>query len=91
MIFCYGSTDVHLLGYDSDFVGDVHSRKSTTSYVFTLRSRAVSWVSRLQKIVALSTTEAEYIAVTEACKEMIWLKDFMKKLGKEQVCAPTTR
>jgi len=41
-----------------------------------------------QKIVALSTTEAEYIAVTETCKELIWLKDFMKELGKELVTPP---
>jgi len=39
---------------------------------------------RLQKIVAFTMTEAEYIAVTEACKELIWLKDYLKELDKEQ-------
>ncbi|GFS46649.1 hypothetical protein Acr_00g0103530 [Actinidia rufa] len=47
-------------------------------------SAAVSWVSRLQKIVTISTTEAEYVAATEACKEMVWLRSFMKELGMEQ-------
>jgi len=42
-------------------------------------------VLRLQKIVALSTMEAEYVAMTEAYKELIWLKNFMKELGKGQV------
>ena len=42
-------------------------------------------LSRLQKVVALSTTKAEYVAATEACKELIGLKDFMKELDKEQV------
>jgi ATP-binding cassette subfamily B (MDR/TAP) protein 1 len=41
--------------------------------VFTLRSTAINWVSQLQKIVTISTTEAEYVAVTEASKELIWL------------------
>ncbi|KAE8728570.1 hypothetical protein F3Y22_tig00004205pilonHSYRG00040 [Hibiscus syriacus] len=49
------------------------SRRSTTGYVYTLGGTAVSWVSQLQKIVALSTTEAEYVIVTEASKEMVWL------------------
>ena len=44
----------------------------------------MSWVSRLQKIFALSTTEVEYVAATETCKELIWLKDFFEELGKEQ-------
>ncbi len=44
----------------------------------------VSWVSRLQKIVTLSTTEAEYVAVTEAALEMIWLKAFLGELGLKQ-------
>ena len=72
MTLCYGGTDVCLHEYvDSDFAGDVESQKSTTGYVFTLGSRRVSWVSRLQKIVTLSTTETEYFVEREACKEMI--------------------
>ncbi|CAL8990447.1 unnamed protein product, partial [Prunus brigantina] len=46
--------------------------------------RAVSWQSKLQKCVALSTTEAEFIAATEACKEMLWMKRFLQELGQEQ-------
>ncbi|GJY74723.1 retrovirus-related pol polyprotein from transposon TNT 1-94 [Tanacetum coccineum] len=45
---------------------------------------AVSWQSRLQKCVALSTTEAEYVAATEACKELLWLKRFLQELGFKQ-------
>ncbi|KAL2236675.1 UNVERIFIED_CONTAM: Retrovirus-related Pol polyprotein from transposon TNT 1-94 [Sesamum indicum] len=46
--------------------------------------RAVSWVSKLQKVVTLSTTEAEYVAVTEAAKELIWLQHFLGEFGKPQ-------
>lgn len=53
---------------DSDFTRDLNKKKSTTKYVFTLVGGAVSWVSKLQTIVALSTTEAEYMAATQACK-----------------------
>jgi hypothetical protein len=45
---------------------------------------AVSWISQIQKIVALSTTEAEYIAVTEASKEMIWLQGLLAEMGFKQ-------
>ena len=51
--------------------GDVDTRKSTSGYVFTLAGGAVSWCSRLQKVVALSTTEADYISIIEASKEAI--------------------
>ena len=44
----------------------------------------MSWVSRLQKINALSTTKAEYVAATEASKEMIWLQFFLEELGHPQ-------
>ena len=60
----------------TNMVGDVDTRKSTTGYLYTFTGVAVSWVSRLQKIVALSTTRAEYIATTEACKEMLWMQQF---------------
>ena len=63
-----------LTGYvDADLAGNVDIRRSTTGYVYTLEGTAVSWGSQLQKIVSLSTTEAEYVAVTEASKEMVWL------------------
>jgi hypothetical protein len=44
----------------------------------------VSWVSKLQTVVALSTTEAEYMAATQACKEAIWMKKLMEELGHKQ-------
>ncbi|RVW64695.1 Retrovirus-related Pol polyprotein from transposon TNT 1-94 [Vitis vinifera] len=67
-----------------DFDGDIDSRKSTTGFVFTLGGITISWASNLQKIVTLSTTEAEYVAATEARKEMIWLHGFLDELGKKQ-------
>ena len=82
---CYGGSEIKLQGYvDSDLAGDIDSRRSTTGYVFTLGSAAVSWISQLQKIVSISTTEAEYVAATEACKEMVWMQGFMEELGKKQ-------
>ncbi|KAL5713859.1 hypothetical protein ACHQM5_015896 [Ranunculus cassubicifolius] len=64
--------------------GDIDSMKSTSGYLFTFAGGAVSWQAKLQKCVALSTTEAEYIAVTECCKEMRWLKRFFKELRMKQ-------
>lgn len=58
---------------DSDYVGSTDTRKSFTWLVFTLHGTTMSWKSNLQSIVALSTTEAQYIATTEAIKEGIWL------------------
>lgn len=69
---------------DADLAGDVDSYRSTSGYLFCFANGAVSWQSRLQKCVALSTTEAEYIAVTEACKEMLWMKKFFYELGIQQ-------
>ena len=82
---CFKGGDMVLTGYvDTDLAGNVDIRRSTTGYVYTLGGTAVSWGSQLQKIVALSTTEAEYIAVTEASKEMVWLQSFLEELGKKQ-------
>ena len=72
----------HLVGYvDSDYAGDLDKRRSTTGYVFTIAGGPVSWRSTLQSTVALSTTEAEYMAVTEAFKEAIWLHGLVEDLG----------
>jgi len=56
---------------DSDYAGDLDKRRSTTRYVFTLSQAPVNWRSILQSTVALSTTDAEYMAMTEAMKEAI--------------------
>ena len=64
--------------------GDEDNKRSTTGYVFTVGGTTVSWISKLQQVVALSTMEAEYVAATEASKEMIWLQRFMEELGKKQ-------
>ena len=73
---------------DSDFAGDLDKRKSTTGYMFTLVEVAVSWISKLQTIVALSTKEAEYMAAIQACKEAIWIQRLLEKLGHKQQKIP---
>lgn len=62
----------YVTGYvDSDFAGSIDTRKSLTGYVFTLFGTAISWKAKLQSVMALSTTEAEYIAITKAVKEAL--------------------
>ncbi|XP_041004131.1 uncharacterized protein LOC121249493 [Juglans microcarpa x Juglans regia] len=76
--------DIPNLEADNSFkgvAGNVDTRKSLTGYVFTAFGGAISWKSHLQSVVALSTTEAEYIALTEAVKEAIWLKGIASELN----------
>ena len=81
----FGDNHILLDGYtDADMAGDIDSRKSTSGFLMRLARGAISWQSKLQKCVALSTTEAEYIAMTEACKDLLWLKEFLQELGLKQ-------
>ncbi|KAE8673131.1 putative ribonuclease H protein [Hibiscus syriacus] len=74
-----------VVGYvDSDYAGDLDKRRSTIGYLLTLAKAPVSWKSTLQSMVALSTTEAEYMAVSEVVKEAIWLNGLMEDLGVVQ-------
>ena len=66
---------------DADYAGEVDNRRSTTGYAFTLSGGPICWKSTLQSIVSMSTTEAEYMAVGEAAKEVLWLKGLIKELG----------
>nr|GEX86176.1 retrovirus-related Pol polyprotein from transposon TNT 1-94 [Tanacetum cinerariifolium] len=66
---------------DSDYGSDLVKRRSLTCFIFTLFGCAVSWKSTLQTTVALSTTEAEYISMTEGIKECIWLHGLVQSLG----------
>ena len=69
---------------DADLVGDVDSSKSTSGYIYTIGGTTVSWMSKLQKCVSLSSTEAEYVAIAEAGKEMILLADYLEEFFKKQ-------
>ena len=63
---------------------DLDCRKSTFWYLFTFVWGAISWQSKLQKCVSLSTTKAEYIVTTKAGKEMLWMKRFLQELDLKQ-------
>ncbi|KAA0037683.1 putative mitochondrial protein [Cucumis melo var. makuwa] len=76
--------DCKLEGFcDADYAGDYDTRRSTTGYLFKLGCRAVSWCSKRQPIVALSTTEAEYRAAAMTAEENMWIKQLMKDLPQE--------
>jgi phosphoribosyl-AMP cyclohydrolase len=75
--------DIH--GFvDADWAGDLDRRRSTSGYVFNLFGGAISWMSKRQAVVALSTTEAEYMAATHASKEAVWLQRLCSGIGLVQ-------
>jgi hypothetical protein len=76
--------DHRLQGYaDASFAG-TESYQSVSGYVFTLGSGAISWKSKKLKVITLSSTEAEYVALSEAAHEAIWLKNLLTELGLSQ-------
>jgi hypothetical protein len=80
----YSNTDGNqrrLVGYcDSDWSGDKVERKSTMGYVFTLFNCPISWCSKKQNVVALSTCEAEYISACNAACQGIWLQSLLQEM-----------
>jgi len=78
----FGDSELKLKGFtDASFSSDKDDSKSISGYVFTLNGGAVSWKSSKQATVADLTTEAEYIAASEAAKEVVWMKKFISELG----------
>ena len=78
------------MGYtDVDWGGDLNERKSTSGYVFLLNNGVISWSSKKQSCIALSTMEAEFVAFLAAVQEAVWLKSFLSHLGiKEDASNP---
>jgi hypothetical protein len=66
---------------DADHGGNPDNGRSTGGYAIIIGGGAVSWSSRLQPVVSLSTTEAEYIAAVEAGKEIIWMRNLLTEFG----------
>ncbi|XP_075499418.1 secreted RxLR effector protein 161-like [Primulina tabacum] len=74
-----------IAGYvDSDFAGNIDTRKSFSGFIFTMYGTTASWKAISQSVVALSTTESEYIALSEGIKEALWLKGMMSELVVNQ-------
>ena len=75
-----------IAGYcDADWGGDTTDSKSTSGYLFQVGGTAITWQSKKQLCVALSTAEAEYVALAEAAQEAVWLKQLNEDLtGKSE-------
>jgi hypothetical protein len=78
--------NISVVGYsDADWANDLDDRKSISGYIFKVNGNTVSWSCKKQKVVALSSTEAEYMAYSEAVKEAIWIRELLKDLNYEQL------
>ena len=81
----FGKGNGGLIGFvDSDYSSDLNKR-SLTRFVFCLGKCVLSWKSTLQATVALSITEVEYMVLTKAIKEAIWLRDLYNKLNLDSL------
>jgi len=84
-----GASNKGLIAYsDSDYAGDLIKRRSQTGYFFKLANGAISWQSRAQKTVALSSTEAEYMALSDCSRQAVWMQQLYSELGLPQRRTP---
>lgn len=80
-LFYQQHTPLLLTGFvDADWAGDLNDRRSTIGYCFNMGSAAISWCSKKQTTVALSSCEAEYVGATMATQECIWLKRLIQEM-----------
>lgn len=77
----YSKQNIPLVGYvDANWATDINDRKSQTGFCFFLAGGVISWESRKQRVVATSSAESEYIALSEAAKEAYYLRYLLKEL-----------
>jgi hypothetical protein len=81
---CFGGSYIVLQGYVDSYMEGHKDRRRRTIDVFTVGGETISWISKLQKVVSLSTMEAKYVVATQDSKEIIWLHRFMEELGKNK-------
>jgi hypothetical protein len=75
-----GKLNVH--GFvNADWAGDLDRRRSTNGYVFKMFGGEISWMSKRQVVIALSTTEVEYMAATHGRKEAVWMQRLCSGIG----------
>ena len=88
---CYGDVNddnLHQLsGYsDASWGGDADHRKSTSGFTYFFNGGPISWNSRKQTSIALSSTEVEYIATSQSIKEAFWLRNLLSDISLYQQC-----
>ena len=77
-----GPSNGWLMAYaDSDWASDPNTRKSTTGYMVKLAGAIFSWNTRAQKTVALSSTEAEYMSLSDTSRQLVWIRSLFFELG----------
>src|SRR5436190_13184621 len=76
-----GLSDQGLIAYtDSDWASDPTDRKSITGYMIKLANGTFSWRSHTQTTIALSSTEAEYMALSDCCRQITWIKSLLTEI-----------
>eukprot|EP00253_Pinus_taeda_P005205 PITA_05205 len=84
------TSDFKLFGYsDNDWAGSVNDKKSTSQYVFHLSFGAISWASKKQPIVSLSTAETKYLTSTATTCQEVWMRRMLRDLRRDQEGATT--
>ncbi|XP_019156862.1 PREDICTED: uncharacterized protein LOC109153447 [Ipomoea nil] len=86
-ISCFDSLDIHAYS-DSDWAGNPDDRKSTSGFAVFIGKNLISWVCRKQRIVARSSTEAEYKGLADVSAEVTWLVSLLREIGFPPVSAP---
>jgi len=81
MVFDGNTNEGLIVHSDSDWAADINNRHSITGYFFKLARSSVSWLSRAQKTVALSSTEAEYMAISDCCQQAMWITNLFREIG----------
>jgi hypothetical protein len=66
---------------DSDWASDHTNRRSQSGYFLRLANAAITWTSRAQKTIALSSTEAEYMALSDCSRQVVWVHTLLRELG----------
>ena len=77
----YGAKKDGIIAYaDADWASNQITRRSTTGNLVMLAGAAISWSSRAQKTIALSSTEAEYMSLSDTCRQLVWINSIFKEL-----------